>query len=65
LKEQEDDITSRRKNKGVAKKKFTPHDFRAKTKKKVVVQSDEDADDFVEPPQKKIPPRRGGKRGRK
>jgi hypothetical protein len=37
LKELEDEITLRRKNKGVAKKKFTPHDFRAKTKKKVVV----------------------------
>jgi hypothetical protein len=60
LKEHEDDITSWRKNKEVPKEKFTPHDFRAKTKKKVVIESDED--DFMEP-WKKIPPWRGGKRG--
>jgi hypothetical protein len=62
LKEQEDPVPSKRKNKGVHKDKYTPHDFREKTKKKVVVESNDD--NFVEP-RKKIAPRRGGKRGRK
>jgi hypothetical protein len=40
-----------------------PHDFKEKTKKKVVSESDDD--NFVLEPRKKIAPRRGGKRGRK
>jgi hypothetical protein len=62
LKEQEHAIPSKRKKKRVHKEKYTPHDFRVKTKKKVVVKSDED--NFMEP-RNKIAPRRGGKRGRK
>jgi hypothetical protein len=41
LKEQEEPVPSKRKNKGVRKDKYTPHDFKEKTKKKVVVESDE------------------------
>jgi hypothetical protein len=68
LKEQEDPLPSKRKNKGVHKDKYTPHDFKEKTKKKVVTEevSESDDDNFVLEPRKKIAPRRGGgKRGRK
>jgi hypothetical protein len=63
LKGQEELVPLKRKNKGVHKDKYTPHDFKEKTKKKVVVESDED--NFVVEPRKKIAPHRGGKRGRK
>jgi hypothetical protein len=63
LKEQEDPVPSKRKNKGVHKDKYTPHDFKEKTKKKVVSESDDD--NFVVEPRKKIASRRGGKHGRK
>jgi hypothetical protein len=68
LKEQEDPLPSKRKNKGVHRDKYTPHDFKEKTKKKVVTEevSDSDDDNFVLEPRKKIAPHRGGgKRGRK
>jgi hypothetical protein len=68
LKEQEDPLPSKRKNKGVHRDKYTSHDFKEKTKKKVVTEevSDSDDDTFVLVPRKKIAPRRGGgKRGRK
>jgi hypothetical protein len=67
LKEQEDPLPSKRKNKCVHKDKYTPHDFKEKTKKKVVTEevSESDDDNFVLEPRKKIASRRGGKRGRK
>jgi hypothetical protein len=68
LKEQEDPLPSKKKNKGVHRDKYTPHNFKEKTKKKVVMEevSDSDDDNFVLEPRKKIAPRRGGgKRGRK
>jgi hypothetical protein len=52
----------------VRRDKYTPHDFKEKTKKKVVTEEVSDSDDnnFVLEPWKKIAPRRGGgKRGKK
>jgi hypothetical protein len=66
--EQEDPLPSKRKNKGVHRDKYIPHDFKEKTKKKVVTEEvfDSDNDNFVLEARKKIAPRRRGrKRGRK